>query len=129
MQSQRTFSNAPWEKRVGYCRAIKRGSAIAVTGTTSLDDGGAIHAPGDAYGQALRCFQLITRALEALGADTSCVIRTRMFVTDISRWQEYGKAHAEVFGEHPPATSMLEVKALIDPAMLIEVEADAIVEA
>ncbi len=129
VKSERTFSNAPWEKRVGYCRAIKRGSTIAVTGTTSLTDDGAVHAAGDAYGQARRCFELISRALEALGADTSCVIRTRMFVTDISRWQEYGRAHAEVFGEHPPATSMLEVKALIDPAMLIEVEADAIVAA
>jgi isochorismate pyruvate lyase len=87
---------------------------------------GGVFAPGDAYAQAKRCFQIIESALNDLDADLSCVVRTRMFVTDISRWEEYGRAHGEVFGEHPPATTMVEVKALIDPAMLIEVEADAV---
>lgn len=83
--------------------------------------------PGDAYGQARRCFEIVRRALRELGAECSDVVRTRMYVTDASRWREFGKAHRELFGEHPPATSMIEVKALIDPAMLIEVEADALV--
>jgi enamine deaminase RidA (YjgF/YER057c/UK114 family) len=126
MTIQRTFSNAPWEMKVGYCRAIRNGNIIAVTGTTSLEENGEVHAPGDAYAQAGRCLEIIERALLDLGVDRRSVIRTRMFVTDISRWQEYGRAHGEFFVECPPATSMIEVKGLIDPAMLIEIEADAI---
>jgi isochorismate pyruvate lyase len=87
-----------------------------------------VWAPGDAYAQARRCFEIAGRALAELGADLSSVVRTRMFVTDISRWADYGRAHAELFGDHPPATSMVEVRALIDPAMLIEVEIEAVVE-
>lgn len=113
---------------MGYCRAIKRGPHIAVTGTTALDDDGSVHAPDDAYAQARRCFELIESALRELGAELGDVIRTRMFVTDISRWREYGRAHAEAFLRHPPATTMVEVSALIDPAMLIEIEADAIIQ-
>ena len=85
-----------------------------------------MHAPGDAYAQARRCFEIISRSLADLGADLSQVVRTRMFVTDISRWAEFGRAHQKVFGDHPPATTMVEIKALIDLAMLIEVEADAV---
>ena len=128
METTRVHSNAPWETQVGYCRAIRRGAHIAVTGTAAVTETGGVHAPGDAYAQAQRCFELIERALGQLGASLSDVVRTRMFVTDITRWQEYGRAHAEVFGQHPPATSMVEVSSLIDPAMLIEVEADAIAE-
>ncbi len=91
-----------------------------------MADGGGVHAPGDAYAQARRCFEIIERALGDLGADLSHVVRTRMFVTDISRWAEFGRAHGEFFAEHPPATTMVEVKALIDPEMLIEIEADAV---
>ena len=127
MQFKRTFSGAPWESQVGYCRAIKAGSNIYVTGTAPVDSEGGTIAPGDAYAQAIRCFEIIVAALKSLGANSDHVVRTRMFVTDISRWSEYGRAHKEYFGDHPPATTMVEVKALIDPAMLIEVEADAIV--
>ena len=131
MEFRRTFSGAPWESRVGYCRALRAGDHIYVTGTAPVADGGSggVHAPGDGYEQAKRCFQIIERALVELGADLSCVVRTRMFVTDIARWDEFGRAHCEFFGEHPPATTMVEVRALIDPDMLIEVEADAISEA
>jgi isochorismate pyruvate lyase len=128
MEFQRTFSKAPWETQVGYCRAVRAGGHIYVTGTAPVAEGGGVHAPGDATAQARRCFEIIRAALSALGADLSNVVRTRMFVTDISRWAEYGAAHREAFGGHPPATTMVEVRALIDPAMLIEVEADAIVE-
>ena len=110
---------------MGYCRAIKAGNHIYVTGTAAVDEHGGCFAPGDAYAQAKRCLEIIQRALNALGADLSCVVRTRMFVTDISRWEEYGRAHQEFFAGHPPATTMVEVKSLIDPQMLVEIEADA----
>jgi enamine deaminase RidA (YjgF/YER057c/UK114 family) len=126
MRFQRTYSGAPWEERVGYCRALRAGSQIFVTGTAPVADDGSVFAPGDAYAQARRCFEIIRLALEDLDADLSCVVRTRMFVTDIARWEEYGRAHAEFFGDHPPATTMVEVKGLIQPDMLIEVEADAV---
>jgi enamine deaminase RidA (YjgF/YER057c/UK114 family) len=126
MDFQRAFSGAPWESRVGYCRALRAGSHIYVTGTAPVADGGGVDSPGDAYAQARRCFQIIDRALAELGANLSCVVRTRMFVTDIEHWEEYGRAHRESFGDHPPATSMIEVSRLIDPDMLIEVEADAV---
>ncbi len=125
MDFRRTYSGAPWESRVGYCRAIRAGSHIYVTGTAAVAADGGVFAPGDAYAQARRCFQIIERALADLGADLSFVVRTRMFVTDIGRWQEFGRAHGEFFSDHPPATTMVEVSRLIDPAMLIEVEADA----
>lgn len=112
---KRTFSGAPWEPKVGYCRAIRVGNIVAVTGTVSLDDSGDLHAPGDAYGQAKRCLEIIENAIKPLGAERKNIIRTRMFVTDIKRWQEFGRAHGEFFADHPPATSMIEIKALIDP--------------
>lgn len=125
---QRTFSGAIWEERVGYCRAIRAGNLIFVTGTAPVAEGGGIHAPGDAYEQAKRCFQIIDRALKDLSASAKNIVRTRMFVTDISRWEEFARAHRECCGQHPPATTMVEVKQLIDPAMLIEIEADAVCE-
>ena len=124
---QRVFSGAPWEAEVGYCRAVRAGDHVYVTGTAPVAEGGGVHAPGDAYEQARRCFEIVVAALAGLGADISAVVRTRMFVTDITRWRDYGRAHREAFGDHPPATTMVEVRALIDPAMLIEVEADAVV--
>ncbi len=123
---QRTFSGAPWETRVGYCRALRAGERIFVTGTAPVDEDGGCFAPGDAYAQTRRCFEIIEQALNALGADLTCVVRTRIYVTDISRWQEYGRAHGELFANHPPATTMVQVSALIDPQMLVEIEADAI---
>jgi enamine deaminase RidA (YjgF/YER057c/UK114 family) len=126
MEIQRVFSKAPWEEKVGYCRALKAGNTIYVTGTAPVNEAGTgVHAPGDARAQAQRCLELIERALKQLGAARGNVVRTRMFVTDISRWEEYGRAHAEFFGRDKPATTMVEVKALIDPGMLIEIEADA----
>jgi isochorismate pyruvate lyase len=111
---------------VGYCRALRAGDHIYVSGTAPVDENGRTYAPGDGYAQARRCLEIAERALQSLGADLSCVVRTRMFVTDISRWEEFGRAHGEFFAERPPVTSMIEVKSLIDPEMLIEIEVDAI---
>jgi len=128
MAFERVFSGAPWEKKVGYCRALRAGDRIFVTGTAPVADDGGVFAPGDAYRQTQRCLDIIETALAELGAGLDDVVRTRMFVTDISRWQDYGRAHGERFAERPPATTMVEVRALIDPDMLIEIEADAVVE-
>ena len=123
----RSFSGAPWESRVGYCRALRSGDRVFVTGTAAIAEDGGVDSVGDGYRQALRCFDIIRDALAEQGAELRHVVRTRMFVTDIDRWEEFGRAHQETFGEHPPTTSMVEVSRLIDPDMLIEVEADAIV--
>jgi isochorismate pyruvate lyase len=129
MEFQRVFSKAIWETKVGYCRALRAGSQIFVTGTAPIDEtGSGVFAPNDGYAQAKRCLELIERAIRELGADRRNIVRTRMFVADISRWAEYGRAHAEFFGDHPPTTTMVEVKSLIDPKMLIEIEADATLE-
>ncbi|MHC4817304.1 MAG: RidA family protein [Planctomycetota bacterium] len=125
---RRTYSGAPWEARIGYCRAVRVGPRIFVTGTAPVDEAGAVVGPGDGYAQARRCLEIVAAALRDLDAEMRHVVRTRMFVTNISRWEEYGRAHAEVFAEHPPATTMVEVAALIHPDMLIEVEADAVVD-
>jgi enamine deaminase RidA (YjgF/YER057c/UK114 family) len=123
----RHFSGSPWEPEVGYCRALRRGDLVFVSGTAPVEEGGGVHAPGDAYAQARRCLEIAVRALAALGARPSDVVRTRMYVTDASRWREIGRAHREVLGAHPPAATLVEVKALVDPAMLVEVELDAVV--
>ena len=124
---QRFGSHAVWEREVGYCRLVKAGGLVFVTGTAPVDETGAgVVAPGDAEAQARRCLELIERALAQVGLDRTRIARTRMFVTDIARWRDYGRAHAAFFGEHRPATTMVEVKALIHPAMLIEIEADAV---
>lgn len=129
MQRQRVFSSAVWEQQVGYCRAIRAGNHIYVTGTAPVDPTGTgVYAPGDAEGQARRCLEIIEQALKALGADRADIVRTRMFVTDIARWADFGRAHGEFFRDHPPAATMVEVRALIDPQMLIEIEADAVTD-
>ena len=125
MEFQRVYSAAPWEGRIGYCRALRAGGHIFVTGTAPMAAAGGVESPGDAYHQAKRCFQIIEEALAQLGASRADVTRTRMFVTDISRWEEYGRAHGEFFREIMPATTMVEVSRLIDDRMLIEIEADA----
>ena len=125
MDFERVYSGAPWEEKVGYCRAIRAGDHIHVTGTAPVSDTGGVFAPGDARAQAARCLTIVERALAGLGADRTAIVRTRMFVTDISRWAEYGEAHREFFAGHLPATTMVEVRSLIDPEMLIEIEADA----
>ena len=124
---ERIFSKAPWESKVGYCRAIKAGNQIFVTGTAPINEDGSTSSPGNPYAQAKKCFELIEKSLQKFETDLTSVVRTRMFVTDISKWEQFGKAHAEFFGKHPPATTMVEVKSLIDPEMLIEVEVDAII--
>jgi isochorismate pyruvate lyase len=124
---QRVFSGAPWEKTVGYCRAIRVGAQVFVSGTAPVAEGGGVFAPGDAYAQTKRCFEIALAAMAKLGAERRHVVRTRIYVTDIEKWNDYGRAHGELFHEHPPATAMVEVSALIDPAMLVEVEVDAVV--
>ncbi len=128
MSVRRVFSGAEWEKKVGYCRAVLAGNHVFVSGTAPVAPGGGTFAPGDAYAQARRCFEIIDRALQELGVGRAAVTRTRMFVTDISRWAEFGRAHQEFFGANPPATTMAEIKKLISDDMLIEVEADAVIE-
>ena len=113
---------------MGYSRAVKVGNMVFVTGTTATDENGAVVAAGDAYAQTKQALANIERVLRRAGASMKDVVRTRIFVTDISRWQEYGRAHGEVFGEVRPATTMVEISRLIDPAMLVEIEADAVIE-
>jgi enamine deaminase RidA (YjgF/YER057c/UK114 family) len=120
----RVFSGAPWERSVGYCRALRAGPFVAVSGTISLKDG-VVFAPGDAYAQARRCLEIIEDSLKELGLGREHVVRTRLFVTDIGQWESIGRAHGEFFASHPPATSMYEVSALIAPEFLIEIEAEA----
>lgn len=122
---QRYFSGTKWEELVGYSRAIRVGDRIYVTGTTATDENGEIVGAGDAYAQTMQTIRNIERALKGLGAGLENVVRTRMFVTDISRWEEYGRAHGEFFSEIKPCATMVEVSALVDPEMLIEIEVDA----
>lgn len=124
-ERQRFSSGTKWEPLIGYSRAVRVEDRIYVTGTTATDERGEIVGVGDAYAQAVQAIRNIERALAQVGATLAHVVRTRMFVTDISRWQEYGRAHGEFFGEILPATSMIEISRLIDPRMLIEIEADA----
>ncbi|WP_299490848.1 isochorismate lyase [Acaryochloris sp. IP29b_bin.137] len=125
LPAQRVRSGAPWEAQVGYCRAIRVGNQIYLSGTAPVDAQGQVVST-DGYAQAKRCLEIIQTALQELKTDTHAIVRTRMFVTDISQWEAFAQAHQEFFGAHPPATTMVQVSALIDPAMLIEIEADAI---
>ena len=124
---ERAFSGAPWETTVGYCRALRVGKNVYVSGTAPCGENGSVHAPGDAYAQTKRCFEIAFEAMKRLGAEPEHVVRTRMYVTDIDRWNDYGRAHGELFQEHPPVTSMVEVAGLIDPLMLVEVEVEAVI--
>jgi enamine deaminase RidA (YjgF/YER057c/UK114 family) len=125
MTVERIFTGAEWESKVAYCRAVRQGSLIFVSGSAPIRDGQVV-GPGDGRTQANCCLEIIREALQSLGSDLSHVVRTRMYVTDITRWAEYGEAHHAAFKAHPPATSMVEVRALIHPDMLIEIEADAV---
>lgn len=120
-------SGAPWEKQVGYSRAVRVGRFIAVSGSAAIDDHGQLVGEGDMHAQARQCLEVIGAALERAGGRLSDVVRTRIFVTDIERWDEVGRAHRDVFADVLPATSMVEVTRLIDPRMLVEIEADAII--
>jgi enamine deaminase RidA (YjgF/YER057c/UK114 family) len=121
---RKVSTDAPWEAVVGYSRAVAAGDFIFVSGCTSIEDGDVVH-PGDAGAQTSQAIVNVAQALSRLGADLDDVVRTRLFVTDIARWREVGDAHGAAFGTVMPATSMVEVRALVDPRMLVEVEAVA----
>ncbi|MBL7730868.1 MAG: RidA family protein [Chitinophagaceae bacterium] len=120
-------SGAKWEDIVGYSRAVRVGNTIEVTGTVAVDENNELVGAGDAYEQARFIIQKIEKVLQQAGGKLSDVVRTRMFVTDISRWEEYGRAHGEFFAATKPCTSMIEVKGLIAPEYLVEIEATAII--
>ncbi|MGZ8559169.1 MAG: RidA family protein [Chitinophagaceae bacterium] len=127
MQRINYSSGAKWEDIVGYSRAVKIGNIIEVTGTVAADENSLLVGNDDAYAQTKFIVEKIEKILQQAGASLKDIVRTRMFVTDISRWEEYGKAHGEFFKDIRPCTSMIEISALIEPGYLIEIEATAII--
>ena len=128
MKAKRTkiFSGTPWEPKVGYARAVMVGDVVHVSGTTGTDPTGKVVAPGDAYAQTRQTIDNIENALKRLGLNLEHVVRTRIYVTKIDLWEDVARAHAERFGEIHPATTLVEVSRLVDPDMLVEIEAEAV---
>jgi enamine deaminase RidA (YjgF/YER057c/UK114 family) len=126
VKRSKIFSGTPWEPKVGYARAVQVGDSVFVSGTTGTDPSGKVLAPGDVYQQSVQAIRNIESALTRLGLSLEHVVRTRIYLTDISRWEEAAKAHAELFGEVHPATALIGVSRLVDPEMLVEIEADAV---
>ena len=126
MERERVATDTPWEAKVGYSRAVRVGPHVHVSGTTATDSEGEIVGKGDPYLQAVQAIRNIRAALEALGSRLKDVVRTRMYVTDIGAWEEVGRAHGEAFDTVRPAATMVEVRRLVDPEMLVEIEVEAI---
>ena len=127
MERKHVTSGSPWEEKFGYRRAVRVGNVVHVSGTAPVGDDGNTFAPGDAFAQAKRCFEIALKAAAELGAEPAHVVRTRMYVTDIRFVEDYGRAHGEFFKDHPPASTMVEVRKLILPDMLIEIELEALI--
>jgi enamine deaminase RidA (YjgF/YER057c/UK114 family) len=121
-------SGSPFEPKIGFSRAVRIGPYVAVSGTAPIAPDGGVAAPGDVYGQTRRCLEIIAQAIAKAGLGLESVIRTRVMLTDISRWQEAARAHGEVFGAIKPASTFVEVKGLIDKGWLVEIEADCIAD-